>query len=131
MLLEGLAARHGPVAPLAEGWTIGADGTLDLLPLAAAMLEISGPARGAALFHATLIEALADWILRASLEQDLANVVFGGGCFVNEILARGLRARLLAAGLEVFEAVQAPANDGGIALGQSWVAQRAATLGAR
>jgi len=129
MLLEGLAARHGTVAPLADGWTIGDDGTLDLLPLAATLLEISGPARGAALFHATLTEALAEWVLRASREQRLTTVVFGGGCFMNQILARGLRARLAPAGLAVFEAAQAPPNDGGLALGQAWVAQRAATAG--
>jgi len=129
MLLEGLAARHGTVPPLADGWTIGDDGTLDLLPLAAALLEISGPARGAALFHATLTEALAEWVLRASREQRLTTVVFGGGCFMNQILARGLRARLAPAGLAVFEAAQAPPNDGGLALGQAWVAQRAATAG--
>jgi hydrogenase maturation protein HypF len=129
MLLEGLAARHGSIEPLADGWTIGDDGTLDLLPLAAALLEISGPARGAALFHATLVEALADWVLRARREQRLTTVVFGGGCFMNEILSRGLRARLVADGLAVFEAVQAPANDGGLALGQCWVAQRAGLAG--
>jgi hydrogenase maturation protein HypF len=129
MLLEGLASRHGAVEPLADGWTIDAEGRLDLLPLAAALLEISGPARGAALFHATLVEALADWVLRACREQRLGTAVFGGGCFMNEILSRGLRARLVTAGLTVFEAVQAPANDGGLALGQAWVAQRAALEG--
>jgi hydrogenase maturation protein HypF len=126
MLLEGLAARHGPAAPLASGWVLGDDLTLDLLPLAAAMLEISGPARGAALFHATLVEALADWVTQAARATKLSKIVFGGGCFMNAILASGLRERLGGAGLDVFEAEQAPANDGGVSLGQAWVAQRAA-----
>jgi hydrogenase maturation protein HypF len=126
MLLEGLATRHGPVAPLASGWVLSDDLTLDLLPLAAALLEISGPARGAALFHATLVEALAEWVTRAARATELSTIVFGGGCFMNAILACGLRERLAGAGLDVFEAAQVPANDGGLSLGQAWVAQRAA-----
>jgi hydrogenase maturation protein HypF len=50
-------------------------------------------------------------------------VVFGGGCFMNDILARGLRALLHAEGLAVAEAIQAPPNDGGVSLGQAWFAQ--------
>jgi hydrogenase maturation protein HypF len=129
MLLEGLAARHGPVAPLASGWVLGGDLTLDLLPLAAALVEISGPARGAALFHATLVEALADWVMQAARATGLSTIVFGGGCFMNAILACGLRERLRGAGLDVFEAAQVPANDGGLSLGQAWVARRAALDG--
>jgi hydrogenase maturation protein HypF len=129
MLLEGLAARHGPVAPLRAGWVLGDELTLDLLPLAAALLEISGPARGAALFHATLVEALAEWVTQAARATDSSTVVFGGGCFMNAILACGLRERLSATGFDVFEAAQVPANDGGLSLGQAWVAQRAALAG--
>ena len=35
MLLEGLAEAHGPAAPADHAYAIGADGTLDLLPLLA------------------------------------------------------------------------------------------------
>ncbi|MEG1833818.1 MAG: carbamoyltransferase HypF [Burkholderiaceae bacterium] len=121
MLLEALAQRHGAVAPLAGGWVIEA-GQLDLLPLMAQLADETDPARGAALFHATLIEALAELTAAAARESGIGLVAFGGGCFMNRILSTGLRDRLTAAGLTLLEAEQAPANDGGIALGQAWAA---------
>jgi hydrogenase maturation protein HypF len=48
-------------------------------------------------------------------------VVLAGGCFLNQILTRGVAARLTALGLRVHLAHRLPPNDGGIALGQAWV----------
>jgi hydrogenase maturation protein HypF len=45
---------------------------------------------------------------------------------MNAIVSTGLRRALAAGGLAVLEARAAPANDGGIALGQAWVAQQLA-----
>ena len=123
MLLEGLAARHGSVAPLADRFAIHA-GVLDLLPLIAAIADARDPAWAAAVFHATLAEALAQWALAAANAHGLHTVALGGGCFVNEILTRSLRGRLQAFGLESLEARQAPPNDGGLALGQAWIAMQ-------
>ena len=53
---------------------------------------------GAALFHATLVAALADWVTRAAEALDLTTVAGGGGCFLNAILARGLAPRRSACG---------------------------------
>ncbi|HEX4944490.1 MAG TPA: carbamoyltransferase HypF [Usitatibacteraceae bacterium] len=124
MQLEALATGHGPVEPDRSRWRIGADGTLDLLPLAERLAGTQDAAFGAALFHATLIEALAEWVLIAAAREGLATVALGGGCFVNAILSTGLRRQLASGGLTVLEARQAPANDGGIALGQAWVAMQ-------
>ena len=49
-------------------------------------------------------------------------MALGGGCFLNAILSANLEASLSQRGLHVITARQAPANDGGIALGQAWVA---------
>ena len=124
MLLEGLAASWGPVAPHADAWRIDPDGVLDLLPLLAALSFESNAARGAAAFHATLIEALAAWVQRAARASGVRTVACGGGCFLNDILATGLRRRLAESGLTVLTAQQLPPNDGGLALGQAWVARR-------
>ena len=125
MLLEGLAAAHGAVRPLADGFRLDDHGVLDLLPLAEALLEARSPGYGAALFHSTLVDALATWAAAAACRSGVGTVALGGGCFLNAILSAGLRARLGADGFEVIEARQAPANDGGLALGQAFVACRA------
>ena len=123
MLLEGLADRHGPVVPLAAGWALSDDGVLDLLPLLGALADIDDAAQGAALFHATLVAALAEWVRAAARRTGIRTVALGGGCFMNRILATRLRARLERLGLTVLEARQAPPNDGGLALGQAAVAR--------
>jgi hydrogenase maturation protein HypF len=123
MLLEGLASAYGPVDPLADGYGFAPNGALDLLPLARALVDCNDAGRGAALFHATLIEAVADWSIAAARKAGVSTVAFGGGCFLNALLSRGLSARLVQAGFDVIAPRQAPANDGGIALGQACVAR--------
>ncbi len=123
MLLEGLAAAHGAVAPDATGYAIGAAGELDLTPLLARLADEGDAGFGAALFHATLVAALAEWIAVAAAKHGLREVAAGGGCFLNAVLARGLRAALAQRGIALLEAEQAPPNDGGLGLGQAWVAR--------
>jgi hydrogenase maturation protein HypF len=124
MLLEGLAEQAVAVAALDEGYIVHDDGRLDLLPLLARLADETDPIRGAGVFHATVVEALADWTGRAARQQGLHTVALGGGCLLNAILSRGLRQRLAAHGLTVLEARQVPPNDGGLSLGQAWVAMQ-------
>ena len=118
MLLEGLAAEHGPAAPLADGYRID-DGVLDFLPLVDWLADQDDAAYAAACFHATLAAGLAQW---ASSGNESQSLVFGGGCFLNRILSADLRRRLEAEGRMVFEAARVPPNDGGLSLGQAWIA---------
>jgi hydrogenase maturation protein HypF len=122
ILLQGLAEAHGPAAERQGGYRIGADGTLDLLPLLVYLAGQEDAGYGAAVFHSTLASALAAWVCAASNRTGVRSIALGGGCFMNRILAANLRERLEAAGLAVFEARQAPPGDGGLALGQVAVA---------
>jgi hydrogenase maturation protein HypF len=124
MLLEGLAELHGAAAPLAGGYAIDAAGTLDPSPLLARLCDERDAGFGAALFHATLAQALAEWALRAATATGIRRVALGGGCFLNRILAAGVRRELEQAGVEVLEARQVPPNDGGLSLGQAWIAMK-------
>ncbi|BCB28553.1 carbamoyltransferase [Sulfurimicrobium lacus] len=122
MALEGLAEIHGAVEPLTDGYRLAPDGVLDFRPLLGAVADTPDQAFGAALFHATLAQGLAAWTMQAVQQSGIRTVVLGGGCFLNAILSRNLRGRLEQAGLTVLEACQAPPNDGGLSLGQAWVA---------
>jgi hydrogenase maturation protein HypF len=124
MLLEGLAWRYGPIDPLQDGFFIR-DFVLDILPLIAHITEMRNQERAAALFHATLAEALAQWALAAAKKHGVVKVALGGGCFLNRILSDSLIFKLKALGLQPLQACQAPPSDGGVALGQAWVAMQA------
>jgi hydrogenase maturation protein HypF len=121
LLLEGMAECHGEAAPLQNGWKIDA-GCLDLMPLFSALADEKNAGRGAAVFHATLVEALVDWLLSVAPAKSM--VAASGGCLQNQVLGRGLRSRLGEHGLQLIEARLVPPNDGGLALGQAWVAHQ-------
>ena len=132
MELEGLAAAYGPLPPLAGGMVLrGA--VADFSPLLSHLADCDDAPYGAALFHATLAAGLAEWLIASTMEaragprinrEKQSKIAIGGGCAMNAILMSGLRRHLETAGLAVLEARQAPPNDGGLALGQAWVARQ-------
>jgi hydrogenase maturation protein HypF len=127
MELEALVARPRAGAGL---WNI-VDGCLVLRPLFATLIDENLRGREAAeLFHGTLIAALDDWIAAAAAARGLKQVALGGGCLMNRVLADGLAARLRARGLAVFLPRAAPANDGGVSLGQAAFAHALLSAGA-
>jgi hydrogenase maturation protein HypF len=127
MELEGLAVAHGPESALPGGYAIR-DSELDFSPLLPILLECDDPGRGAALFHATVAAGLAEWALVAVDREKGTKIAVGGGCAMNAVLMSALRRHLEARGVALLEARQAPPNDGGLALGQGWVAR---TMGRR
>ncbi|MBK7464846.1 MAG: carbamoyltransferase HypF [Betaproteobacteria bacterium] len=141
MELEGLAAACGPLPPLAGGM-IRRGQVADFSPLLSYLADCDDAPYGAALFHATLAAGLAEWLIAAASEassggnsdasagtavnrKKYAKIAIGGGCAMNAILMTALRRQLETAGFIVLEARQAPPNDGGLALGQAWVARQA------
>lgn len=125
MELECLAAQFGEVPPLRNGMVFS-QGIIDFKPLLSHLADCDDPKYGAALFHATLAKGLADSLIATVHGQKIAKTVIGGGCAMNAVLLTALRQQLEAAGVAVYEARQLPANDGGVALGQAWVARRLA-----
>ena len=126
MLLEQAAtlflASHGWPEPVPGGYAVSDDGQLDLLPLLAALIDAGETTRAAARFHATLVAALGDWVLRASKATGLTTLAWGGGCFLNALLATHLRQNLEHHGIMVLAPSLTAPGDGSIALGQAWVA---------
>ncbi|MFZ2650122.1 MAG: hypothetical protein WA210_08440, partial [Burkholderiaceae bacterium] len=126
--LEALAGTAGALAPGAassELVPVLADGTLDPTPLITRLADLDGQGdarHGAALFHHAIADGLARWVIAAAESTRVRSVALAGGCFLNALLSALLVARLAAQGIRVLEARQAPPNDGGVALGQAWVA---------
>ena len=115
-------AVHGMPQALIDGWQIDQAGQFDLLPLLARLAGTADTEQGAAVFHATLIAALTEWVTRAAQQTGIRTIACGGGCFFNKLLSAGLRERLEGAGLKVFTAKLVQPGDTAIALGQAWVA---------
>jgi hydrogenase maturation protein HypF len=125
MRLEGLATA--PVA-LADGWRIDV-GVLDFLPLLGRLADGVTPADGAALLHGTLIAGLVEWAAAAARAHGLDQVALSGGCFLNKVLTEGVAAGLRAHGIAPLIARAVPPNDGGLSLGQAYVAASALAAG--
>lgn len=113
---------HGWPEPLAGGWHIGADGQLDLLPLLGALSAEPDTGYGAALFHATLVAALLQWVVRAAEAGEIKRLACGGGCFFNKLLRSALLEKVPATGLELLLPNRLLPGDTAISLGQAWVA---------
>jgi hydrogenase maturation protein HypF len=113
---------HGWPAPLEDGWHIGGQGQLDLLPLFGALSTEPDAGYGAALFHSTLVAALLHWVVRAAEDTGIGRLACGGGCFFNKLLRTGLLERVPATGLQLLLPVRLMPGDTAISLGQAWVA---------
>ena len=94
---------------------------LDLLPLLRAIRGLD-PADGADAFHGTFAHALAEWALAEAAIRGISTIALSGGCFANRVLAEGVASRLRAAGAEPLLSRALPTNDGGLSVGQAFIA---------
>ncbi len=98
------------------------DGIVDFAPLLAHFIDQKPGAReGAELLHGTLIAGLGAWL--AALARPGERIALGGGCMMNKVLAEGLAADLRARGFAPLLARKIPPNDGGLSLGQAFLAR--------
>lgn len=75
-------------------------------------------------YGTALIDALTEWTVRTAHQHSLRTIACSGGCFVNSLLRQGITENALQAqGFRVLSNREAPPGDGGLALGQAWVAQ--------
>ena len=118
MALEALVT-HPEADPM--GWTI-TNGVLDLTPLLERLAACTHAAKGANLFHGSLIAALSAWVLEAVEKTGIRTITLGGGCFLNRVLTSGLVESLGGKGLRVLTATKVSPGDAGLSLGQAWIA---------
>lgn len=92
---------------------------IDWRPMLAAMLEERHEAeRVASRFHATLVAIIVELVVSRGSDQ----VALGGGCFHNARLLSAAERALRDRGIHVLSPAAVPAGDGGLALGQAWIA---------
>lgn len=132
MLLESLASKAD--GRIMTGLIRVMDRQLDLLPLMDYLADVQEDdrAQAAADFHRTLAFGLA-MMTRSAIERIgySGPVVLSGGCVANRLLTQSLLEDLEALGVDVLVPHQAPVGDGGIALGQAWLAGLVAGSGKR
>jgi len=123
-VLECLARPHlGSEAPYPVSIEPGEQVSISWEPLWRALLAdlASGVDTGriAARFHLALIHGLTEAVAAIGASSDVRRVVLSGGVLQNRILHEGLTEDLGRKGLDVLSHRHAPANDGGLALGQA------------
>lgn len=128
MALEAAALNaRQPAAPLPFGVLRADDGlSMSILPALEAL--VAGTQRGdsapllAARFHETIAHMLADAAGQACESARIPVVALSGGCFANRLLLTRVNELLEAQGLRVLTHRRVPAGDGGLSLGQAYVA---------
>lgn len=120
MRLESLVTSPQVIS---NGWQI-IENDFDIMPTLELISNNMEPITGANLFHGTLIAGLAAWVKRFCREKGFDTVLLSGGCFLNKILSEGLIKSLSESGIKPVLPRNLPPNDGGISLGQAWIAGR-------
>jgi hydrogenase maturation protein HypF len=124
-----LAEVADPSATFEYGFELGTeDGciVIDTRPIVAAVIRDlrkgRGPAEVAGRFHRTLAAATLAVCRLIRVQTGVEDVVLAGGVFNNDLLLSDTAARLQSFGLRAHTASAVPVGDGGLALGQVYVA---------
>ncbi|MCX7022471.1 MAG: carbamoyltransferase HypF, partial [bacterium] len=75
-------------------------------------------------FHRGLARGIAGAAVRAARENGIGHVALTGGCFQNLLLVEWTAREIEAAGLTALLHRRVPPNDGGLSLGQLFLAGR-------
>lgn len=121
MELEAIAERGAEPLPfeIVDG---PGHRVIDWGPTLAALIAMRADApRAASRFHATLAAMIADAVTESPATR-CGVVALSGGCFANALLLESAAEALSARGLRVIVPRIAPPGDGGLALGQAWIA---------
>ena len=125
MELEMIADRNVAGAYPFE-WSSGTRREISTRPLIQGVVEDLQSGVSSAVisgkFHNTLIRLFTELCREIRTETGLDRVALSGGSFQNALLLEGLIVSLSSQGFSVFTHTRVPANDGGVALGQAWVA---------
>jgi hydrogenase maturation protein HypF len=125
--LEQAAERWVEAGERAEPWPVALTSdrpaVLDSRPWVVGALADHDAGAPVERIAARLHETLAHAAVAIADRVDMARVVISGGCFQNRILLERSRERLAQAGFEVFTPERVPPNDGGLSLGQAWIAR--------
>lgn len=103
-----------------SGWCLQAN-QLNLIPLFSELITCDAIC-GANLFHGTLAAALVEWVKQNIRVCHTNYVLMAGGCFLNKILTEKIITALRTLQLKPLYPRLCPPNDGGISLGQAWIA---------
>ncbi len=103
-------------------WQERAPLVIDWEPTLRSLLEDRSRRTPAGVIAARFHNTLAEMILAVARHLDTSKVALSGGCFQNRYLTERVINQLLTAGIQPYWQQRVPPNDGGIALGQVWLA---------
>jgi hydrogenase maturation protein HypF len=114
--------QHGGLPNAKSLAEVSGQGQLDLKPIIAEIITLEDVHEAAARFHIEFIDGLTRWLLWAADKYQTSTIACSGGCFQNRIVREELTKLLIKQGMTLMLPKQVPTNDGGISLGQAWLA---------
>lgn len=123
MALEKAAALYQKSGGVAHSLKIGYnDGVLDTLSLIGDIYSAKNQGANIGALALGFHYAIAEGIVEVAKDLKIPQIALSGGTFNNRILTSYLKKRLLSEGFEVYLNQNVPTGDGGIALGQLFIA---------